>query len=137
MDSFRNRPSWRLTALAFALAPLVRCTNLNAPKPLPCPRVVTLTATPGLEPRFAWTPNCLVDGVLVEEVLPPSAGGPQPRWFIIARIAGQGTGSPVQYGQVPASMAERYKAVTLATGHRYSVRLNVDSIEVAAVDFVP
>src|SRR5437899_5619515 len=103
MNQMLNCRRWRLAAFVLALATLVHCADLSGSNVVPCTGVVTLTATPALEPSFAWTPNCLVDGLLVEEVLPPSLGGPQPRWFITARIAGRGAGSPLAYGRVPAS----------------------------------
>ena len=96
---------------------------------------MTLTATTALEPGFVWTPNCLVDQDTLEENIAPSAGGPQARWAIRSRVTGQGTPSPLRYGDVPASMKER--AVTLVAGYEYSARVFAGTVVVGHAVFRP
>jgi hypothetical protein len=128
---------WQLAALAIAVAPLLRCSDATDPNVLPCTGAVALTATSTGTPSFAWTPNCLVDQVAVEENIAPSAGGPQPRWAIQSRVTGRGTRSPLGYGQVPLSMEELLSAAALVTGHQYSVRVYANTTQVGVATFRP
>src|SRR5688572_6186782 len=133
MDS----PKWQLAAIGLAVGALARCASSNGPSLTPCTDPVTLTATSALEPSFAWTPNCLVDQVTLEENIAPSAGGPQPRWAIRSRVAGHGTRSPLRYGDVPATMEELLSPATLVAGHEYSVRVFASTVLVGQAVFRP
>jgi hypothetical protein len=86
-----------------------------------CSSAVSVTATSSTSPTFTWTPNCLAEGLTVEEEIIPSAGGPQPRWIIRARSPGHGTASPVGYGHVPLSMQQAVAPTALVSGHSYRV----------------
>lgn len=132
-----NSRKWQLAVVGVAVGALVRCSSSNGPSLAPCTAQVTLTATSGLQPRFTWTPNCLVDEVTLEENIAPSAGGPQPRWAIRSRMTGQGTRSPLLYGVVPATMEEVLSPATLVAGHEYSARVYGGTTLVGVLVFRP
>ncbi len=127
----------QLAALAFAAAPLLGCSGATGPKLAACTTPVTVTTTSTIDPTFSWTPNCLVDQVTVEEDIASSAGGPQARWIITARVTGQGTGAPLGYGQLPPAMQEVVSPVSLVSGHEYSVRVYAPNMQVGVAVFRP
>src|SRR5947207_3278620 len=127
----------QLAALAFAAAPLLGCSGATGPTLAACTTPVTVTTTSTVDPTFSWAPNCLVDQVTVEEDIAPSAGGPQTRWIITARVTGQGTGAPLGYGQVPPAMQEVVSPISLVAGHEYSVRVYAPTMQVGVAVFRP
>ncbi len=129
----------RYTWPAVLIGLLVRCTSPSGPNPPSCSETdrVTVTTASSLTPTFAWSPNCLVDQVIVEEQIAPSAGGPQMRWWIKSRTTGQGTAAPLRYGAVPASMDELLSAATLVTGHYYTVIVSSGTTEIGRVVLAP
>jgi len=137
MEPLLTSRRWQWVALTVAVAALLRCSDANGPNLAACAGPVTLTATSALEPTFAWTPNCLVDQVTLEEDIAPSAGGPQPRWIIQARVTGRGARAPLVYGQVPAPMEELLSATALVAGHEYSVRVYTATVEGGVAIFRP
>src|SRR5207237_10539520 len=120
-----------LAAIGLAVGAVARCASSSGPSLPPCTDPVTLTATTALEPGFAWTPNCLVDQVTLEENIAPSAGGPQARWAMRSRVTGQGKPSPDRYGDVAASMAELTSAAAAAAGQAAYVSVLVATVEAA------
>jgi hypothetical protein len=118
------------SVLSLGVGALISCGTATGPPVPSCSGAVAVTATSGLTPSFAWTPNCLVDQVVVEEQIAPSAGGPQMRWWIKSRITGQGTAAPLSYGTVPASMQQLLSATTLVTGHSYTVIVSIGTTEI-------
>jgi hypothetical protein len=114
------RPLWP------ALIPLacVACDGATGPDLVPCtdPLTVTITAHTA-RPTFSWAPNCLIDQISVEEVLPPSVGGNQMTWILTARAPGLGVGAPLQYGAVPFRMQEFLHAADLSFQYTYLVRV--------------
>jgi len=128
---------WHWVTLTVAVAALLSCSDANGPNLASCTNPVTLTATLALQPRFAWSPNCLVDQITVVEDIAPSAGGPQPRWIIRARIAGQGVSAPLAYGYAPRTMQVLLNATPLVAGHEYSVRVYAATTEVGVAIFRP
>jgi len=128
---------WQWVTLTVAVSALLRCSDANGPTVASCTGPVTLTATSALEPNFEWTPNCLVDQLTVEEDIAPSAGGPQPRWIIQARVTGRGARAPLAYGQVPTPMEELLTATPLVAGHEYTVRVYAAMVEVGVATFRP
>ena|ERR1051325_2165412 len=137
MELLLTSRRWQLVVLTVAVVALLRCSDASEPSLDSCTGPVTLTATSGLEPSFAWSPNCLVDQVTVEEDIAPSAGGPQSRWIIQARVTGQGARAPLSYGQVPTPMEELLSATPLVAGHEYSVRVYAAMVEVGVAIFRP
>jgi hypothetical protein len=137
MAPILKAPSRRLAALAVAATPLLGCSGATGPSLAACTGGVTLTTTSSLDPTFTWTPNCLADQVTVEEDIAPSAGGPQPRWIITSRVAGQGAGGPLGYGHVPPAMQEVLSAASLVAGHEYSVRVYATTTQVGVAVFTP
>jgi hypothetical protein len=99
------------------------CRNSSSPSFPICSESVTLTASTSLPATFSWTPNCLIDHLLVEEPLAPSVGAFHFLWQIVARSEGQGAASPLRYGRVPSGMQELIPAEPLLTGHSYWVRV--------------
>jgi hypothetical protein len=132
--SFRT---WQHPALLLAVGGLARCTSSSGPNLAPCSGAVTLTPSSGLTPTLVWTPNCLVDQVTVEENIAPSAGGPQPRWIIQSQTTGQGTPSPLRYGDVPAPMQVVLSAAALVAGHQYRVHVSGGGTVVGTAVFTP
>jgi hypothetical protein len=132
--SFRT---WQRAALVLVVSGLARCTSSSGPNLAPCTGAVTVMPSSGLTPNLVWTPNCLVDQVTVEENIAPSAGGPQPRWIIQSRTTGQGTPSPLRYGDVPASMQEVLSAAALVAGHQYRVSVLGGGMVVGTAVFTP
>jgi len=133
--SFHTWP--RAALVVLALGGLTRCTSSGGPGLAACSGAVTMTPASGLAPTFTWTPNCLADQVAVEENIAPSAGGPQPRWIIQSRTTGQGTSSPLTYGDVPARMQEVLSAAPLVAGHQYRVSVSGGTTVVGTRVFTP
>ncbi len=129
--------TWQLAAVGLGLGALAGCASSNGPNLPPCAGPVTLAATSALEPSFAWTPNCLVDQLTLEEDIAPSAGGPQPRWAMRSRVTGHGIPGPLRYGDVPASMEELLSPATLVAGREYSARVFAGTVVVGQAVFRP
>ena len=127
--------TWQYLVFGLALGALTRCADLTAPNLSPCSGRVTVTATASLSPTLSWTPNCLVDQLVMEEALPPSVGGVHVVWLISARAQGQGAASPLGYGRVPASMREATAAEPLVMGHSYRIRVSAGSAAVGEIPF--
>ena len=127
--------SWPYLMLGLALGALTRCTDSNAPNLSPCTGTVTVTATASLSPTLSWTPNCLIDHLVLEEPLPPSVGGVHSLWVISARTQGQGAASPLRYRSVPASMQELIAAEPLVMGHSYRIRVSAGGAAVGEIPF--
>ncbi len=127
--------SCRYLGLGLTFCALTQCTDATGPSLGACNGPVTVTATVSLSPTLAWTPNCLVDQLLIEEPLPPSVGGTQVVWIISARTAGRGAGAPIYYGRVPASMQEVVAAQSLAMGHSYRIRLSAGNAAIGEIPF--
>ena len=129
--------SWvgRYLVLGFALCTLTRCTNSTGPKLSPCSGTVTVTVTASLSPTVSWTPNCLIDQLVIEESLPPSVGGLHSVWVITARTPGRGAAAPVRYGRVPASMEELVAAEPLVMGRSYRIRVAASGAALGEIPF--
>ena len=121
--------------LGLALCALTRCTDSSGPNLGPCSGPVAVTATASLSPTLSWTPNCLVDQLIVEESLPPSVGGVHTVWFISARTLGEGAAAPLRYGRVPASMQDVVAAQPLAMGHSYRIRVATGGAAIGEIAF--
>lgn len=121
----------RYAMAALAAIPVAGCTSSSGPDLPMCAAPVTLTFTASPAPTLSWTPNCLVDHVLVEEPLPPSVGGSHFIWQINGRSDGQGAAAPLEYGTVPASMQELIAAEPLQAGHSYRVRIYTNDVTVS------
>jgi hypothetical protein len=132
-----SSPTWQRAVLVLALGGLARCTSSSGLSLAACSGAVTVTPTSDLAPTLAWAPNCFVDQVTVEESIAPSAGGPQPRWIIQSQTTGQGTPSPLRYGDVPARMKEVLSAQPLVTGHQYRISVSGGATVVGTAVFTP
>jgi hypothetical protein len=119
--------SGKYLSLGLALCALVRCTDNTGPGLSACDGPVAVTATASLSPTLSWTPNCLIDQLVIEEPLPPSVGGFHFVWIIRARTQGLGAGAPIHYGSVPPSMQEAVAAAPLVMGHSYRIQVAVGS----------
>jgi len=114
------------------------CTDSSGPNLAPCDGAVTVAITANaLQPVFSWSPNCLIDQISVEEVLPPSAGGNRVTWILTARTPGQGVGAPLRYGTVPTGMQEFLHAESLAFQHQYHVRVYGGGAALGGTSFIP
>jgi hypothetical protein len=126
----------RYAMAALTAIPLAGCTSNSGPDLPMCSAPVTLTFTASPTPTLSWTPNCLVDHVLVEEPLPPSVGGSNFIWQITARSDGQGAAAPLEYGAVPGSMQELITAEPLEAGHSYRVRIYASDVTVGELGLI-
>lgn len=80
----------------------------------PCTGNVTVSVSSGTTPVFTWTPQCVIDHLLVE----PTASGIGDRWS----FTGNAT-SPVTYGVLPAGAHQTGPAQPLFSGSEYRVIL--------------
>lgn len=135
MRYVKHSRSWQYLVLGLALGALTRCTDSTAPNLSACSGPVTVTATASLSPTLSWTPNCLIDQLVIEEPLPPSVGGVHFVWVISARTQGQGAASPLRYGRVPASMQEVIAAEPLVMGRSYRIRVSAGGAAVGEIPF--
>ena len=94
-----------------------------------------MTATGSLSPTLSWSPNCLIDRLVIEEPLSPSVGGLHFLWVIDARTGGQGAGAPIRYGRVPASLQESVPAEPLVMGHAYRIRVSATGTALSEIPF--
>jgi hypothetical protein len=111
--------------LAFGLA-IAGCDGNSGPSGALCTAPVAVSVAGGLSPQITWTPACLVQQVLVLESIPPSVGGPQPRWAV-QQVSG-GIASPVHYGQVPSGAQVTLAAEALMSGRSYVVQLSMTEL---------
>jgi len=137
MKSALKTCSRRLAAVVLATGLLLCWSCATGPDLVACTGPVTVTTTSDLDPTFSWTPNCLVDQLSVEADIAPSAGGPQPRWLIAARVTGRGAGAPLRYGHVPFTMEEALSASPLVAGHEYTVRVFASGTQIGLRVFGP
>src|SRR5690348_5539985 len=125
----------RYAVAALATTALAYCTSSLGPALPTCSGSVKLTFAATPAPNLSWTPNCLVDHVLADEPLPPSVGGFNFMWQIVARSKGQGAAAPLEYGTVPPSMQELIAAKPLLACHSYRVRIYANDVTVSEVQF--
>ncbi|PYP52452.1 MAG: hypothetical protein DMD45_04340 [Gemmatimonadetes bacterium] len=136
LRTYASRASiWRYLILGLPPCALARCTDTTGPSLGPCSGSVTVTATASLSPTLSWTPNCLIDQLVIDEPLPPSVGGVHAVWAISARTPGEGAAAPLRYGTVPASMQESVAAEPLIMGHSYRIRISGSGAPVGEVPF--
>ena len=126
---------WRYLGVGFALWALARCTDATGLSLGLCSGTVAVTATASLSPTVSWTPNCLIDQLVIEEPLPPSVGGVHSVWVITARTPGQGQAAPIRYGSVPASMEELVASEPLVMGHSYRIRVSASGAALGEIPF--
>ncbi|HEX6644592.1 MAG TPA: hypothetical protein VF037_07940 [Gemmatimonadales bacterium] len=83
-----------------------------------CTEDLAFTITPGINPTFAWTPNCTIAQLRVirnstdEEV-----------WSFVA--SSNSVSPAVTYGQVPIGADETHENEVLLFGQEYTVRVAV------------
>jgi len=130
------RPSLtRFRVAALLTGALARCSSGSGPDLSMCSGPVTFTFVASPTPTFSWSPNCLVDHVLVEEPLPPSFGGFHFMWQITARAEVMGAAAPLEYGAVPESMQENIAAEPLQVAHSYRARIYANEVLVGERGF--
>jgi len=112
--------------IAFGLTALVNCAGSSPPSSALCSTPVEVSVAGSSFPQITWTPVCLVQQVLVLESIPPSLGGPRPRWAV-ARATG-GIAPPLRYGQVPPGAQVTLAAEPLISGHHYVVQVSMTEI---------
>jgi hypothetical protein len=108
----------RLTAAAIAVFMTTSaCEDSNDPAATintPCSGSVAISVSSGTTPVFTWTPQCVIDHLLVE----PTVSGIGDRWS----FTGTAT-SPVTYGSLPSGTHQPGPAQPLVAGSEYRVIL--------------
>ena len=117
------RPRLLVLSITFAIA----CSSGTEPDLETCTGPVTMTATAGLTPTFAWSPRCAGGFLLVQRI-----GDNQNMWLVgVPPIQDQDTMLPntlapkIRYGTKPDGIRQNGPALPLVAGTAYGAYLEI------------